>query len=586
MLIVGHQKISSLSINHVQVNQRLEYMTTQKLLLPLVSAFLLGACGGGSDSSEDLTIDNTGDGTDVTNPVSTGESSLSYRTGFPSTMLIGSPLKADSSLDNATSKVSYSTHSTAYESMVDQLSSLLSGDTDFESVFDLGAFFALSSDASCYGPQLAYQDHPDALDSNDDGTLPTGDLGIWVETQDSGEACAAAQLNARLTTVENRVLMSMIAMGGLILAYESDGNVWPDDIQTNTSSGDLSTVLNAFGMSDVSFQNAEIFYDVTNGQYEYELGLTVTRDSADYDVYVSLIYDPQSDEEDSSFESVLNLLIEDEFINPSDDCGDDLVTHNVSLHFQSQSESDVRLQNREASLCGHFDLDTASVSNGLTLSTIDESLSSAVTAMVLNPDTDPDGDATTLDGWQNNFAYFTADFNPSNMRGDYSYVWQAGPQDSHSRILNLGLEVTDGTVGESYFGYGDTVDTLNFDHLIKGFICNWAGPGNDHTLVEHAQRQHITFNSSSELYEPSNSNGSSSNITYAPTVSCEYDGSGTFVYDRDLDGDLSDETSDTVNIGVGQTLSLDLVEDAANQYDGIDDYIVNGRGYDLPDYPL
>lgn len=40
-------------------------------------------------------------------------------------------------------------------------------------------------------------------------------------------------------------------------------------------------------------------------------------------------------------------------------------------------------------------------------------------------------------------------------------VWQAGPLDSHSCILNVGLEAE--TAGESYFDFGDPVDTPKED---------------------------------------------------------------------------------------------------------------------------
>ena len=47
----------------------------------------------------------------------------------------------------------------------------------------------------CYGPQLAYVNHP--YDNSSDGTLPTGDLGIWTayNNNTTQEACAAGQMN-------------------------------------------------------------------------------------------------------------------------------------------------------------------------------------------------------------------------------------------------------------------------------------------------------------------------------------------------------------------------------------------------------
>jgi hypothetical protein len=52
-------------------------------------------------------------------------------------------------------------------------------------------------------------------------------------------------------------------------------------------------------------------------------------------------------------------------------------------------------------------------------------------------------------------------FDPDDLGGHYSMVWPAGPLDSHSRILNVGLEAK--TAGESYFDFGDPVDTPKED---------------------------------------------------------------------------------------------------------------------------
>lgn len=534
--------------------------------------FLLAGCDGASDDSGN----NDGD-------------KSATRDGFPSGMIVASPTSsANSTSGKALNLKSLMNRSTGYESLTDQLADLLSGASSVSDVFDAEAFYTLSGDAECYGPELLFQDHPDAPDANDDGSLPTGDLGLWEETLASGEACAAAQLNRQLEGIQNRTFMSMMGLGSLIIAYESAGNTWPDDVETSGSTGDLTATLDSEGIANVDFVTAEIQYDSATEQYSYTLEFTYTRSGTDYDISASLIYDKiDADADDTTYESLLNLLVEDRFINGGDRCTNDEVTRGTSLHFISNSSTDVRLQAREASWCEHYNFDRASISNGLTLSLSSASLSTEITGYVLNPDTDPDNNNSTLDGWENNFSYFTADFNPDNLRGDYAYVWQAGPGDDKSRVFNVGLEVTDGSVGESYFGYGDQVDSASFEPIVRGFICNWAGPGNDHTLLAYAQRQHITLSATSGLYEPSNSNGSSSNITYAPTASCTYDGSGTFLYDRDLDSDLTDESSTTVNVGSGQTLALDLMDavSGGTDYGTIDNYIQTGRGYDQPDYP-
>ncbi len=104
--------------------------------------------------------------------------------------------------------------------------------------------------------------------------------------------------------------------------------------------------------------------------------------------------------------------------------------------------------------------------------------------------------------------------------------------DSNSRVFNIGLNynsTTEARDGEAYFGYGD--DIASSTGTIKGFICNWAGPSNSHTLRDYFQRQNISFNDATGKWRPSSEAASSSNITYAPTNACTSAG-GAFYYDK------------------------------------------------------
>jgi hypothetical protein len=63
-----------------------------------------------------------------------------------------------------------------------------------------------------------------------------------------------------------------------------------------------------------------------------------------------------------------------------------------------------------------------------------------------------------------------------------------------------------------------------------------------------------------------------------------YDGAGSFVYDRNLDNSLSDETTTTAGVMTsGTTLPFDLMTVADGEAD-IWEHIVS-RGYELPAYP-
>jgi hypothetical protein len=86
-------------------------------------------------------------------------------------------------------------------------------------------------------------------------------------------------------------------------------------------------------------------------------------------------------------------------------------------------------------------------------------------------------------------------------------------------------------------------------------------------------------------------------MIYASTNSCTYDGSGSFIYDRDLDGELFNETTDTLVVDAAGVLTLDLLSvshpgdysadvDAANDVPDIWEVITNARGFSLPGYPF
>lgn len=509
--------------------------------------FVVNLLACGSDSSDTLTPTVT-----------------TTTTGFPSSLAVASPTD-QSSLTSASLNAAQTapiTRSASYSQAISRIDTLLAGTTAIRDTFTPELFYSQNTDASCYGPQLYYADHPDGPDASPMGmdsnpSLPTGDLGIWTETEgNTTEACIAAQLNARMQGVRDRSFIALMSVASMIRAYVDDGGTWPDDLSAG-SSLEVSTQMNAIGITNTTFNTATINLNADGNVWLYNLDFTYTRSSVDYNIVIQLTHSTANSETD--YEGLLTYRADDTF-DPPGNCSSTDVTNNGSLHYIRVSETELRLQSRGAQLCNHG-------ANGLTasLSTLS---SSSFTGNVLNP----------AASWGNNFHIFTADFNPNTLLGLYSYVWQAGALDTHSRIFNLGLETE--TIGEGYFGYGDKVTST--DGSIKGFICNWAGPNNDHTLQEYAQRQNITLNTTSGVYEPSNA--AASDITYAPTNACTYDGSGSFVYDRDLDGDdLSDESSLTVNVGASEVLTLDLMEPSGSEAD-IEAHI-SARGYTLPTYP-
>lgn len=454
----------------------------------------------------------------------------------------------------------------AYVAAANKVVAVLGGTTSVAESFDLRAFFRRSGNANCYGPTLAWESHPDALGGDaTTGQLPGGDLGIWVASTEGGEACAAAQLNARMLDVQSQVSMGLMVLAGLVQAYESTGAGWPDDV-TPGDTLDLTEEMTAAGIEDVTFTAASMSRGDDGDTWTYVVELDYEAPGGGTKHVGTSLQHAVTDRDAGTFEGLLGYTIEDEYTDRN--CGerpDGDHTLNGSVHYTKAGPSGLVLQARSATACG---LASSSPSANLLDDPVE---SSALEGAAVNPDGD----------WADNFSIFTADFEPESSLGSYAYSWQAGAGDSHTRVLQVGLETEAG--GEAYFGFGDRVQT-SLSGQIQGFICNWAGPGGSHSpadFAKYAQRQALTRDASGRFVA---ADPSASNITYAPTNSCMYDGTGSFAYDRDLDGDLSDETPDTTAImQSGTTLGFDLMTIADGEA-SIAEHIA-ARGYDLPSYP-
>ncbi len=517
----------------------------------VVFVFVFVGCGGSGSAIND----------------SSDPQGSSQESQFPSGLTIASPTDIDpsamtSSIRSSSLKAHALNSDSVYSKTVSEIESVFNGDVTFASKFNGSLFYNFSASADCFGPQLIYENHPFDLSN---GNLPTGDLGIWLETEGATtEACAAAQLNQRLKGVKDRTKIGLISLAALVGVYRAAGNTWPDDI-TAGSTEDLSTNFNAFGLTNVTFNTASISLNGDGDIWSYVIELVYTPAATPLTIYLKLDHAPGSSL--YAYEGLLNYRV-DYVSGYGGNCAGNNITQNGSIHYIRDSQTSVTLQSREAQFCGHG-------TNGLTEDVTSSALSSG---KVVNRDNDDAAGAGT--SWRNDFNIFTAQYDPTSLIGTYSYIWQAGWMDSNSRILDIGLGTA--VAGESYFGFGDPVDDdgVTTDGSIKGFYCNWAGPGVRTFHSDYAQRQHMTLNSMLNVFEPTNAGAS--DITYAPVDSCSYSG-GSFRYDRDIDGNLTDETALTAVVDVGQTLELDLMTLSGAEAN-IWEHITTSRGYTLPAY--
>ena len=472
--------------------------------LALIPALLVGCNSASSDSTTSSSSDSMQfpSSLAVASPTSLEDSSSASES-------VSALLSASSSAgDVRFASSGGSAYVPSYTLALAEITSLLSGTTPSSCTFDPEDFLVQDTDADCFGPQVAFENHPDASGSEPtDGTLPSGDVGLWTETDaTTGNACAADQLDARMRGMEAKSNASLKSLASLICTATLNGIAAPD---ASTPTVDLTTEMNAIGVADTTFTLAEATYDSSTGAYGYNLEFNYAPGSDSHDIVVNMEHTPTTSSD--VYTGQISYLVNDTFTGGN--CPSNDVTLNGSLQYDSASSTEMALEVRTAQFCEH-DSDGRNSSN------------------LVDPSEKYDSSSNPT-GWGNNFGILTAEFDPTALDGSFAYSWQAGPNDSNARIFNIQVENT-ATTAIAYYGYGD--DIASTDGSIEGFICNWAGPGADHTLIESAQYQELSFDTTTGII-----NADVSNIEYAPVVDCETDGTGSVIFDLDIDGDLTDE---------------------------------------------
>jgi len=332
---------------------------------------------------------------------------------------------------------------------------------------------------------------------------------------------------------------------------------------------DLLSRMNARGVPNTTFTIATLGLD-TAGTYSYTLAFNYTDSSSiTHSIRIELKHTPGSSSDNHN--GLLTYLIGNKFNGgncPGPDPKD--VTTIGTLKYTRNGPTSIAVKHRQGQYCGIVTSSGTKVELNATASDYLELLP-APTAVA--------------DRWADSFSRFGAVYDPTTLAGRYVYAWQAGYNDSHARVMQMRLNSVPSD-GEGYFGYGHPIQATTA--AILGMICNWAGPGNVHTptATEYAQRQFIRWNTTTEVWDVPTGD---SDIRYAPTNSCLYNGSGTFWYDRNLSGGTiapDDETANDINVtsGVSPATDLDLMGRTigTTTYADIQTAISTGRGYGTP----
>ncbi len=368
-----------------------------------------------------------------------------------------------------------------------ELNQLINGVTDADCEVVFGMLVA-GGNPPCYGPMLYYKNHPDFGTTGDippppgattaNGLLPGGDLGIWSATNvGSDEACTASKVNITVDDVSLRVDIGLYTAASMICLM----NVHEVDLPGEGEEVDMTELLDPVLSSvngDVGVTSAVIGRgDDLDGDPVYAYGVTMTVGSAGAN-QLSVEFDwlHTGDPDDTAYRGKIWGKVENLPMGPAS-----TAAYSV-LYERAQASIGYRLLS-----AGYPE--------------------TATDIFAENGDLAVDGD------WTGNMTQ--AIVNQAANESMFSVGWQAGPMDDSTRVFNAFVSNNDGC---GFFGYGDKFDVVAGtapDNLIKKFICNWAGVGNDHSgQASKAQKQ--CMSKTGGQFEPT-----SSLISYAPVNDCQ-----------------------------------------------------------------
>lgn len=416
--------------------------------------------------------------------------------------------------------------------------------TSLATLLDLASLFGgAGQNAQCYGPSVQYANHDDAGMGSSSGTLPTGDLGIWLDTVTGGEPCIAAQMRMRVGSVRRQTLQGLLLMAAMRRSVAASSTLSMPAAGASTDiTSDFGTVLSAAASpSTVNVEAATIALDSGGTIYTYRLVLNNGSTGLSYrrgEVIMRHTPGGSASAYSGTMQVTGFLLSNDAAFGCSDqmDTGHYKVAFVNTLRY-SRSGSSVRFGSRASHYCGHTSNDSLTDYGAQVASfTADNELDPSVKLM-------GNTRGSTL-GWRGNFTRFAGTFDRDTVEGSFLLAWQAGTGDSHSRALAVVSDYDSSTGDRSLTGFFAFADEIaSTTGTLLGMICNWAGPGNSHTPSTLFQSQTATKVAAASAYSVG-----ASQIAYAPTVNCN---STTTSFDANADNTLASGE------GVGVTHSLD-----------------------------
>lgn len=535
----------------------------------LVVTGWLTACGGGGDS-------------DVTTATATA---IGTRESFPIGLVVASPAELSSAAPTTTASsamarslavsAGFGAGRAELTSTAAQIEAVLAGDTRSVSLAGLlsfGHLFQQDANAGCYGPSMLYANHEDGT-GTESGVLPGGDLGLWLPTDDrSGQPCVVAQLNertagVRLKTRQALLLMAamraMIANSGGTLALPAAGG------RTDLTAPFTRVLALLPPLGGLTVQAATVALDASGKHYTYRLALAHGSGSSARSGEVVLQHTPGATA--IAYSGVLRMVGFDLGTDPAFGCSDRMSGSRyqraqVTTVRYSRHGDQIDFGARSGRYCGApADLADADHAGQVAAFTSSGELDPAVRL-----DPGAPGSAVvagTSTGWRGSFDRFGGAYDRTTGTGQFLYAWQAGTGDRHARALAATAtydSATDTRTVQGYFAF--SADLASTDGRLLGMVCNWAGPGMQHTPAALFQSQTATLTGLASTFT-----ATASRLTYAPTNTCS---ATTTVFDANADGALAPGE------GQGTLHALDTPASATTSVQGE----LVARGYRQPGY--
>jgi hypothetical protein len=436
---------------------------------------------------------------------------------------------------------------------------VLSGDgtVPIATLVKLDALFDSGGSASCYGPQVLYQNHDDGPDASP-AQLPGGDVGMWLSEEEVGRPCAVAQLGKRVRGAKRQGMQGLLMAGIMRRAVASDASL---SMPTAGASVDVKTQMSTLLATVPSFpatvEVATIALDSASAVYTYRLVLKGTGPSAKVGEML-LRHTPGASA--SAYTGVLQVSAFSLEGDPNFGCSDEMsggqykVARVSTLRYDRAADA-MSFSSRSSHYCGHANFAVAGTNYGAEVASFTGGYELDPTVKATMPPPATPVSRGAVNGWRGDFNRYAADYDRTTAEGSFFLAWQAGVGDSHSRTLAVTKtmnSVTKERTIKGYFGYGDEISLAGSAIDMKGMICNWAGPGGTHTPNTKFQSQEATRAAGATAWTLVNSK-----ITYAPTNSCDTKSGSTMNFD--VDAGVSPPTGLTAGEGLPTVNNLDTL---------------------------